>query len=229
MNSSSMDIVGTLVQQGWLKSPHIIDAFKKIKREDFLSEDMRRFAELNEPLPIGYGQTISQPLTVAFMLELLNPQRGNKILDIGAGSGWTTALMAYIVSHNENSQIQSTNHKSQTANGKVIAIEIIPELKEFGERNVAKYNFIQRGLVEFLCIDGSRGYKKEAPYDRILSSAAGTHLPRAWQDQVVTGGRIVAPIGSSLWLFVKVRKEGKETFEKQEFPGFSFVPLVEGS
>ena len=84
-----MSLIDSLIQQGWLKTPEIIEAFRKIKRIDFLPEDMKDLAELNEALPIGYGQTISQPLVVAFMLELLQPKKGEKILDIGSGSGWT--------------------------------------------------------------------------------------------------------------------------------------------
>ena len=93
-----MNLVDSLIREGWLKTPRIIEAFRKVKRIDFLPEDMKDLAELNEALPIGSGQTISQPLVVAFMLELLQPQKREKILDIGSGSGWTSALLAYIVS-----------------------------------------------------------------------------------------------------------------------------------
>ena len=94
-----MSLVDELVADGVLKSPHIIEAFRAIKREDFVNEDMRdAAATVNAPLPIGHGQTISQPWTVAFMLELLEPEGGQRVLDIGAGSGWTTALLAHIVS-----------------------------------------------------------------------------------------------------------------------------------
>ena len=96
-----MALVDILIQGGWLKTPRIIEAFYKIKRKDFLPEEMKDLAELNEALPIGFGQTISQPLVVAFMLELLQPQEGEKILDIGSGSGWTSALLAHIVSGGE--------------------------------------------------------------------------------------------------------------------------------
>ena len=137
-------IIEDLIQGGWLKTPRIIEAFQKIKRVDFLPEDMKDLAELNEALPIGYGQTISQPLVVAFMLEQLEPKEGDKILDIGSGSGWTTALLAEIVG----------------SKGKVIAIDIVPELVEFGEKNVAKYDFIKSGIAEFICADGSKGYQK---------------------------------------------------------------------
>jgi len=168
---------------------------------------MKDLAELNEALPIGYGQTISQPLVVAFMLEQLTPEEGEKILDVGSGSGWTSALLGEIVG----------------PEGKVIAIDIVPELVEFGEKNVAKYDFIKSGIAEFICADGSKGYQKEAPFDKILASASAAKLPSAWQEQLKTGGRIVTPIGSSIWLFIK---KSETNFEEVEYPGFAFVPLI---
>lgn len=196
-----------------------------------MPDDFRDLAELNEALPIGFGQTISQPLVVAFMLELLDPQPGEKILDIGSGSGWTSALLGEIVGEG----------------GKVIAIEIIPELKEFGKKNVAKYNFIGKKIVSFVSADGSKGLKRESPFDKILASASvcphtseaprlaqentsasygvgARKLPKAWREQLKIGGRIVTPIGSSIWLFIK-KKETE--FEEKEYPGFAFVPLIE--
>jgi len=199
--------IDPLIEQGWLKTPEIIEAFRKIKRIDFLPQDMKDLAELNEALPIGYGQTISQPLVVAFMLEQLEPKKGDKILDIGSGSGWTTALLAEIVG----------------SKGKVIAIDIIPELVEFGKNNVLKYNFIEKRIVEFFCTDGSKGYQKEAPYDKILVSAAAERVCPAWQEQVKIGGRIVTPLGSSIWLFIK---KSESQFEEIEYLGFAFVPLI---
>jgi protein-L-isoaspartate(D-aspartate) O-methyltransferase len=202
-----MDFIQKLIKQEWLKSPSIIQAFQKIKRQDFLPEDMKGLADLDRALPIGFGQTISQPLVVAFMLEQLDPQPGHKILDIGSGSGWTSALLAEIVG----------------SKGKVIAIEIVPELKEFGEKNTSKYNFIKKGIVDFICIDGSKGYLKEAKFDRILASASGRELPLAWKEQLKIKGRIVAPIGTSIWTFIK---KSKNSFEEIEHPGFAFVPLI---
>lgn len=224
-----MSLIDSLIKEGWLKTPRIIEAFKKIKRVDFLPEDIRDLAELNEALSIGFGQTISQPLVVAFMLEQLEPKEGDKILDIGSGSGWTTALLAEIVGKE----------------GKVIGIDIIPELVEFGEKNVAKYNFIGKGIVKFMCADGSKGYQKEAPFDEILVSASVQgELPENWKEQLKIGGRIVTPIGSSIWRFIKKSPsfasasaeatagkkamEDKEAdFEETEYPGFVFVPLIE--
>jgi protein-L-isoaspartate(D-aspartate) O-methyltransferase len=203
-----MGLIEDLIKEGWLKTPKIIEAFRRIKRIDFLPENLKDLAELNEALPIGYGQTISQPLVVAFMLELLNPKEGEKILDVGSGSGWTTALLAQMVGEK----------------GKVIAIDIIPELVEFGKKNVAKYNFIEKGIVEFICADGSKGYQKESPYDKILASASAKECYPAWKEQLKVGGRIVTPIGTSIWLFIK---KSEKQFEEFEYPGFVFVPLIE--
>ena len=202
-----MTLIDSLIKEGWLKTPKIIEAFRKIKRIDFLPEDMKDLSEMNEALPIGFDQTISQPLVVAFMLELLEPEEGDKILDVGSGSGWTTALLAEIVGQK----------------GKGIAMEIVPELKEFGEKNAAKYNFTEKGMAEFLCADGSQGYEKEAPYNKILASATAVSLPEPWKEQLKIGGRIVLPINSSIWRFTKT--EGGE-FTREEYPGFVFVPLI---
>lgn len=202
-------LIEQLIQQGYLKTPRIIEAFKKIKREDFVLEKLKEDADINAPLPIGHGQTISQPLTVAFMLELLQPEPGDKILDIGAGSGWQAALLAYCVSH-------------QDKTGKVFAMERIPELLEFGKKNVEKYNF---KTVNFVCGDGSRGLEMEAPFDKIIAAASAEEIPQAWKEQLKVEGRLVTPVQSSIWLLIK---KSDEKFREQEFPGFAFVPLVEG-
>ncbi len=106
-----MALVENLIQEGWLKTPQIISAFRKIQRVDFLPDHLKELAELNEALPIGGGQTISQPLVVAFMLELLQPEAGDKILDVGSGSGWTTALLAQILSQKGNPKSEILNPK----------------------------------------------------------------------------------------------------------------------
>ena len=215
-----MDLINSLIEDSWLKTPRIIRAFEKIKRADFMftrrslpqagvggPEEAERLAEFNEAIPIGYGQTISQPLTVAFMFEQLEPRPGDNILDIGSGSGWTTALLAEIVGQR----------------GKVTAIEIIPELKKFGEKNAAKYNFIKKGIAQFISADGSKGYKKEAPFDKILVSAAAQEIPKAWKEQLKIKGRIVCPINSSILIIIK---KSERDFDQIEHPGFIFVPLV---
>ncbi len=202
-----MNLVNELVEEGWLRTPRIIGAFRKVKRGDFLPDDKKDLAELNEALPIGFSQTISQPLTVAFMLELLQPKADDKILDIGSGSGWTSALLSEIVGEN----------------GRIIAVEIVPELKKIGEKNAQNYN--KNKTAEFILGDGSKGFKKQAPYDKILVSASIDEkiIPKAWKEQLKIGGRIVCPIENSIWLFVK---KTENDFEEKEYPGFIFVPLI---
>jgi protein-L-isoaspartate(D-aspartate) O-methyltransferase len=215
------ELVNYLVRSGVLKTEHIINAFKAIDRADFVPEHWRKLAYEDTPLPIGYGATISQPYVVAFMLELLEPKPGDKILDIGSGSGWTTALLAHAV----------------TQNGRVFAIERIPELQEFGEKNCAKYNFVKKGIAEFICGDGSKGLSAKAPFDAIHAGAALQNsaratnkrraafysLPLAWRKQLKIGGRIVTPIGGSIWRFTK---QSAMAFDAEEYYGFEFVPLV---
>lgn len=201
-----MELIKHLIKEGWLRTPAIIEAFYKIKREDFLPPDLKELAELNEPISIGYGQTISQPLVVAFMLELLEPRVGDKVLDVGSGSGWTTALLSEIVGKE----------------GRVIGIELIPELKEFGEKNVSKYNFVKEKRAIFICGDGSKGFEPEAPYDRILVSATCKEVPEALKNQLKVNGKIVLPINHSILAF---KKNKKGDLEGSEYPGFVFVPL----
>lgn len=198
-------LIEKLIRENYLQTPQIIEAFYKIDRADFVLPDLKSEAYINAPLPIGLGQTISQPLTVAFMLELLQPQKGDKILDVGSGSGWQSSMLAYIVGEK----------------GKVVAIERIPELSEFGRNNSQKYRLEN---LRFIVGDGSKGYNKEAPYDKIIVAAAAFEkIPEELKKQLKTNGRLVIPVENSIWLVVK--REG-EKYEEREFPGFVFVPLI---
>jgi protein-L-isoaspartate(D-aspartate) O-methyltransferase len=201
-------LVNHLIESGVLKTPAIIDAFKSIDRQKFVPEDMKCFAYVDEALLIGQGQTISQPYTVAFMLELLEPKAGDKILDIGSGSGWQAGLLAHLVGEK----------------GKIYAIEIIPELCKFGKTNIKNFNFTEKGIVEWICGDASKGLAEKAPFDKIIAAAAlGDKIPQEWKDQLKIGGRMVVPIKESIWLFIK---KGENDFETTEYPGFVFVPFT---
>lgn len=205
-NKPMKQLIKELIREGYLKTPEIIDAFYKIDRTDFVVSCFKKDAYVNEPLPIGCGQTISQPLTVAFMFELLQPEEGDKILDVGSGSGWQSSMLAYIVGEK----------------GRVIAIERIPELSEFGRKNSQKYNFKN---LKFIIGDGSIGCKEYAPYDKIIVAAAAFgKIPNELKNQLKANGRLVIPVGNSIWIIVK---RGASAYEEKEFSGFSFVPLIE--
>ena len=183
----------------------IDEAFQNVRRAYFVPEDFIVDADFDIPLPIGYEQTISQPTTVRLMLEWLDAQPGEKILDIGSGSGWTAALLSDIVG----------------PKGSVFAVEIIPELLEFGRNNCE--NFGIENAKFFLANKKSLGLPKYAPYDRILVSASAQELPLELLDQLKISGKLVIPVKSSI---MEVTKKSESDYDSIVHPGFVFVPLV---
>jgi protein-L-isoaspartate(D-aspartate) O-methyltransferase len=200
-----VELVENLKKSRVLRSPQIVEAFLKVRRKDFVPENMRDYAHLDEALPIGYGQTISQPYTVAFMFELLEPKRGEKIMDVGHGSGWTTALLANIVGRD----------------GRVYAFERIEELCNFGEENLLKYPELRKNILLF-CHDASYGLPLEK-LDAIIAAAELSEVPELWREQLKLGGRLVYPKEGAVF---KEVKKGENDFSVQKHPGFVFVPFV---
>lgn len=198
------ELVQHLKEAGVLKTPALVEAFQKIDRKDFVLPEHQDQAYEDYPLPIGSGQTISQPYTVAFMLELLEPQKSEKILDVGSGSAWTTALLSYISGRE----------------GKVFGIELVPELVKLGEENLSKYSFLQATI----CQAGKRtlGLPSEAPFDKILVSASSPAIPQALVGQLKEYGVMVAPVGDAV---LRIQKIPGSAPKIQEFQGFVFVPL----
>lgn len=192
------------IKRGVLKTKAVIDAFGKVDRTDFLPEDLKEQAYINEPLSIGTGQTISQPETVAFMLELLQPRKNQKIWDIGMGSGWQTSLLAEIVG----------------PKGRVYAMERIGEVFDFGKQNIKKRGYRN---IKLILRDATKGVGKKILFDRIIATASGEIVPQVWFDYLKVNGRMVLPIRESIWLYVK---KGANKFYKKEYKGFAFVPLI---
>lgn len=185
-------------------SNEVDEAFKAAPRSSFLPPEVQSQADLDSALPIGHGQTISQPYTVRLMLNWLDVKPGNTILDVGSGSGWTTALLAYL-----------TGPK-----GRVVAIERLPELVQTGAHNCQKLKIKN---VEFHLAGKSLGYQPKGPYERILVSAAARYLPDELIDQLKPNGRLVIPVKNSIFVIVK---DNASKISKTEHYGFVFVPLI---
>lgn len=179
----------------------IAAAFAAQPREDFLPPGLRGRAAYDGPLPLAAGQTNSQPRTVEAMLRLLDPQPGQRVLDVGAGSGWTTALLACLVG----------------PTGEVVGVELEPELVEFGAANLAAtsqpWATISQADPDVL------GRPARAPYDRILVSAGAEVLPYGLVDQLTPDGRMVVPVAERMTLVVMPGPE------LSEHGGYRFVPL----
>lgn len=200
---NNSELIEHLVNTNALFSPQIIDAFKIVDRKDFTPNSFFLETYGDYPLQIGYGQTISQPTTVAMMLEMLEPKKNQKILDIGSGSGWTTALLAQIVGEN----------------GTVTGVERLEKLVEYGSLNLKKYNFKNSKIIY---AGDSLGIPEEK-FDRILVSAAAEELPYELIEQLNPNGILVIPVRNSVY---KITKLDNEKILKEEYYGFSFVPLI---
>lgn len=179
-------------------------AFSNCSRENFLPSGVKERAGVDAPLYIGYGQTNSQPTTVRMMLQWLDVEPKQNVLDVGAGSGWTTALLANLVG----------------PDGKVTATEIVAELVEFGRDNCKRLDL---NNVEFHKAGKKYGYLKNAPYDRILVSAAASEIPEELLEQLAPNGIMVIPIANSIDVITKY-KDSK--ISRESHYGFAFVPLI---
>ena len=199
-----VSLISVLKGKGVLRNKKVFDAFVKIDRRYFVPKDLQDFAYDATPLPIGGGQTISQPYTVVFMLELLDVQKGDKVLDVGSGSGYTTALLSELVGDR----------------GRVVGVEIIPELVTLGKKNLSHYHPF---YAEIYQSGEEMGRKEEAPYDKILVSAGSNTIPQELLKQLKKGGRMVIPIEDGIW---KIEKKADDTLNIEKHHGFAFVPLV---
>ncbi len=203
------ELTEELIRWGYLKTSKIIDAFKRVPRHEFIPENLRESAYLDQPLPIGHGQTISAPSMIAIMLEALKPEKGEKVLEIGAGSGYNAALIAEIIGKT----------------GKLFTIERVQELAEFGRNNLQKSGY---WWVKVIVGDGTCGYEKEAPWDRVLVTACAPEVPKPLVNQLKIGGKLAVPVGKHYMAqtLLLVEKISEEETIVERHGGCSFVPLV---
>jgi len=189
-----------------IRDPKILEAFRAVPREEFLADEYRDLAYGDHPLPIEAGQTISQPYIVALMIQAAEIKPGDKVLEIGAGSGYAAAVMSRIA-------------------GKVIAIERQHELVKVASERLERLGYDNVRILEG---DGTRGCPDEAPFDAILAAASGSHVPQPLIDQLADGGRIVMPVGDPGWIqkLVKVTKGPGGKLITEDLGGVRFVPLI---
>ena len=201
-----LEMVAETIQARGVQDERVLEAMRSVPRHAFVTSEYLNQAYDDHPLPIGYGQTISQPYIVAWMTELLNLQPGEKVLEIGTGSGYQAAVLAAL------------------GYGEVYSIEIVPELAESASQRLAELGYTEVKVKEG---DGYYGWAEYAPYNAIIVTAAPDHLPAPLVRQLVEGGRIVIPIGppggwQDLWKFVY--QSGK--LQAYNLGGVSFVPFT---
>lgn len=200
-------LIESFVALGILRTKRIIDAFQRMPRHLFVPKEHMKYAYNDIALPSMKDQTISQPYTVAVMLEALSPDIGDNVLDIGSGTGWTSCLLAEIVGKK----------------GKVTGIEIEPKLVEFSEKNIAKTGLKN---VDIFCGDGRKGYPNNAPYNCVLINAACDSVPELVVAQIKSSGRIVAPINSgSCQEMTLLQKVAENQFTRTNLGNYVFVKL----
>ena len=202
------EMIDDLKDKGFPKK--VIDAFSNVRRENFLPRSVKTMAYNDSALPIGHGQTISQPYTIALMLSLLDLKKGQKVLELGSGSGYVLALISEIVG----------------PEGRVFGIEVVKELAKKSRENL---DLGEYGNIKVLTKNGIKGLEDEAPFDAILISAAIRDIPENLLAQLKNKGTLVAPKGSRFEQdIIAIQRKSKTEFEmKKKISGFIFVPFVE--
>lgn len=198
-------MVRTHIQGRGIGDPQVLNAMSTVPRHEFVPREYQEHSYADHALSIGYGQTISQPYIVAVMTELLQIKEGDKILEVGTGSGYQAAVLAEIVDE-------------------VYTVEIIPELAESAATRLKRVGYDE---VKVANLDGYYGWEEHAPYNAIIVTCAPDHMPSPLLEQLKDGGRLVIPVGppgayQSLWL---VKREGDE-FRYENWGGVAFVPLT---
>ena len=200
------DLIHFLRDSGFLNDDNVESAFRNIPRHEFVLKSELDRAYYNEPLSIMKNQTISQPGVVSRMTEWLDIKDGQKILEIGTGSAWQTAILSYLV-----------------GTGTVYSVEIHSELVKFARENLEKFKLYNAHVI---LGDGSLGYPQASPYDRIIITAACTEIPLPLLEQLAENGLIIAPVGDSSQSLVLLKKTSEGIVEIKNQPNYIFVPLL---
>ncbi|MCC5805627.1 MAG: protein-L-isoaspartate(D-aspartate) O-methyltransferase [Opitutales bacterium] len=203
--SARMEMVERQIENRGVRDPEVLRAMRDVKRHLFVPDRVTGHAYDDRPLPIGYGQTISQPYIVAFMTEVIEPKPDFRVLEIGAGSGYQAAVLAEIVDH-------------------VYTVEIVPELAEWAESRLQLAGYEN---VSVKHADGYHGWEEHAPFDAIVVTAASPHIPPPLIEQLKDGGRMIIPVGSPFRTqqLVLVEKRGERTRTRNILP-VQFVPFT---
>lgn len=209
-------LISRLIEEGILKKPEVIKAMLKVPREEFVPPELRDHAYMDSPLPSLGGQTISAPHMVAMMCELLDLKVGQKVLEIGAGTGYHAAVCAELVAPSSG---------DKEAKGHVYAIDRVKSLIDFANSNLARCGYAER--VTVIEGDGTLGYPAAAPFDKILVTAAAPRIPPPLKMQLKDGGRIVIPVGEAYTVqdLIVVEKSG-DSFKEWTYGSCVFVPLL---
>ena len=203
--SAREEMVVTQIEARGVRNPAVLNAMRSVPRHEFVLEQYIDRAYIDQPLPINHGQTISQPYIVALMSELLEIEVGEKVLEIGTGSGYQAAVLGEM-------------------GAEVYTVEIIPELAQEARQRLDALGYTQ---INLMTADGYFGWNEHAPFNAIIVTAAPDHLPQPLANQLAEGGRLVVPIGpigdfQTLWLFEKTDGELQAT----NMGGVRFVPLT---
>ncbi|HEX9804869.1 MAG TPA: protein-L-isoaspartate O-methyltransferase [Candidatus Dojkabacteria bacterium] len=191
-----------------VNNERLIQALRIIKREDFVPDTKKENAYEDKELDIGFNQNLTRPTTVAHMIELAEPKVGSKVLDIGTGSGWSTALFAYVVGNR----------------GKVVSIEKLQYLLDFARKNIAKYPQFKN--IELVFRDGYLGLPERGPFDVIHASASYEKIPEELKAQINIGGRLVAP--TKQYKIIVVTREDKDTWNEKYYDNFILDEMTKG-
>jgi len=200
------DMVERQLKRRGIREAHILDAFRGVPREAFVCAEHEHMAYGDHPLPIEAGQTISQPYIVALMIQAAGIRESDRVLEVGAGSGYAAAVISRIAA-------------------RVVAIERQHELVEVARERMQRLGYSN---VEIVKGDGTKGFPDSAPYDAILAAASGSHVPKALIAQLSPGGRIVMPVGDPglVQQLLKVTKQEDGTLRQDNLGEVRFVPLI---